>query len=103
MARFNSFLFIQGLETLAIAHASPLEERTGRGEVSRGPQVGDLGELPRPRIEPVSRAGEEVSSSGLRRDPHVRHQGRYGSRQALHRIAQNCSRTWPMWATRRAW
>ena len=43
IAPFNSFLFLQGLETLSLAHGASLAERAGGRAVARGPRRGASG------------------------------------------------------------
>ena len=63
---FNSFLFLQGLETLRLRMERHCAERARGRAVARGARRGRVGDLPGPGVEPVVRAGEEVPAQRAR-------------------------------------
>ena len=87
LSPFNSFLFLQGLETLPLRLGAALGERARRGQAPRAAPKGRLGQLPRPGIQPRARPRQEVSPARRRRDPGLRHQGRRRRGAPVHRRA----------------
>ena len=63
------------------AHGAPLRQRAGRRAASREASGRGLGELCRPAVEQVQRAGEEVPAEGRRLGLHLRRQGRLRRRR----------------------
>ena len=64
LSPFNSFLFLQGLETLKLRMEAHSRERAGGGAVARKGTTGQLGELSGTCIEPLSCSGAKVSAAG---------------------------------------
>ena len=82
LSPFNSFLFLQGIETLQVPHGSALPQRAGGGRASGEAPGRVLGELRRTaRPARITRWRRKYLPQGLRRHPDVRHQGRPGSRE----------------------
>ena len=86
MSPFNSFLFIQGIETLPYRMEAHSRNALAGGRVAGKASRHHLGEVPGPEVQPVLRAVAEVSAerAGLHRD--LRHQGRHGSRAQADRF-----------------
>ena len=102
IAPLNSFLFLQGLETLSlrmerhVSNAQAVAEwLEARDEVTGSPTPA--------RLEPVARAPAAVPAQRRRRHHRLRHRGRRGGRAAASSKASSCSATWPTWATCGAW
>ncbi len=62
LSPFNAFLLLAGHRDAAPAHGAPLAERAGRGQASGAASRRGVGQLSRPSIQPLLRAGEEVSA-----------------------------------------
>ena len=73
---FNSFLFIQGIETLKFRMEQHSRNALAVAQWLEKNPADHLGEVPGPGVEPVSRAVAEVPAAGAGLDRHVRHQGR---------------------------
>jgi O-acetylhomoserine (thiol)-lyase len=99
---FNSFLFLQGLETLPMRMERHCANALAVAKHLEGAPAGDVGQPCRPDLEPVQRDRPEVPAQGLRRGLHVRHQGR---RRAGAKFIDSLKlfSIWPTWATPRAW
>ena len=78
LSPFNSFLFLQGIETLRLRMDRHCAQRAGGGGVPRAAPAVTWVKYPGLAVESLPRAGEEVPAERLRRDPDVRHQGRPG-------------------------
>ena len=100
IAPFNSFLFLQGLETLSLRMERHCAERAGGRGVARGARRGRVGvRTPGLAVEPVERPGEEVPAHAARA-----RSSRSGSRAASRpaaasSTASSCSATSPTSAT----
>ena len=79
---FNSFLFIQGIETLKYRMEAHSRNAMAVAEWLQKQPAITLGEVSRAEGQPVSRAGAEVHAEGTGLDRDVRHQGRHGGRAA---------------------
>ena len=77
---FNSFLFIQGIETLKFRMEAHSRNALAVAEWLEKHTRGHLGEVSRPEIQPVLRAGAEVPAEGPGLDRDLRHQGRHAKR-----------------------
>ena len=75
-APFNSWLTIQGIETLSLRMDRHVRQRPARRRVPRRAPEGRLGQLSRPRQPSRPRAGQEVPAQGRGRDPRLWHPGR---------------------------
>ncbi len=87
LSPFNSFLFLQGLETLPVRmerHTRNAEAVAAFLERSSRRQ---LGELPDATGQSVPRSGRSVLASWRRRDLHIRCEGGPRGRGAVHRRA----------------
>ena len=73
---FNSFLFLQGVETLGMRMDPARGQCAGGGRVPGAAPVGDVGEVSGLAVEPVSCAGPEVSAEGSGSGVLVRREGR---------------------------
>ena len=91
LSPFNSFLFLQGLETLAPADAAAQRERPGPGQAPRVASAGDLGQLSGPAFASGLQAGAEVPVQRRGGDPRLRHQGRPGGREKFIESAKLAS------------
>ena len=100
---FNAFLIAQGIETLSLRIERHVAERPGGRRVARGARRGRVGELRRPAVEPVVRAGQEVRPQGRRRGAGVRDQGRRRGRPAASSRRSSCTATSPTSVTCAAW
>ena len=69
----------------APAHEDALRQRAQGGAVSAIACAGELGELSRPRFQPLPRARPEIPATGLRRHHDLRRQGRRQGGRSLHR------------------
>ncbi len=69
-----------GTGDAARAHGPSRGQRLGGRPLSRGAPAGELGQLPEPAVEQVSRPGEEVHAQGRGRHHDLRDQGRPGCR-----------------------
>ena len=104
LSPFNSFLFLQGLETLHAAHGAPQRQRLRRGRVPAGAPQGHVGQLPRPRVphDARDRAASTTTAGSSARS------SASGSPAAARRAgassrARSCSRTSPTSATPSRW
>jgi O-acetylhomoserine (thiol)-lyase len=86
---FNSFLFIQGIETLKFRMEAAQPQRAAGGGVAGDESGGDLGEVSGAEIEPLLRALAEVPAEGAGIDRDVRHQGRVGSGAEADRFRED--------------
>ena len=85
LSPFNAFLFLQGLETLPLRITRHSENALA---IARWLETRDevtWGQLSGPRVAPVAQAGEAVPDRRLRRDRHVRREGRGRGRSSAHR------------------
>ena len=62
LSPFNAFLLLQGIETLHLRMERHSAECAGRGPASGAASRRGVGQLSRPRIQPLLRAGEEISA-----------------------------------------
>ena len=88
LSPFNSFLFLQGLETLAAPPETTFGECAGNRALAQVAFAGHLGYLSRPagRSEPQDR--REISEARLRRPGRLWRQGRTGSGQEVHQFGE---------------
>ena len=86
LSPFNSFLFLQGLETLHLQDAAAFRECAGCCAISRKTSEGQLGELSRSRFEPGKSASDEISAKRRRSHYRLRHQGRRRGRAGISLI-----------------
>ena len=103
IAPFNSFLFIQGVETLSLRMERHVQNAAAVADVARGPRRGGVGRLPGPGVQPVARPPAAVPAQGRRGHPRLRHRGRRRRRARGSSRASSCSATWPTSATSAAW
>ena len=103
LSPFNSFLFLQGLETLHLRMIRHSENALAVARFLEGHPLVDVGELSRAAVASRLRADEEVSAQGGRRDFGVRREGGAGGRRGSSSSRSNSPRTWPTSATPRRW
>ena len=77
-----------GARDAAAAGPRPRRQRPGGGGVPGGAPRGHLGELRRPARPSRPRPGQEVPAARPRRRARLRHQGRPGGRQEVHRLGE---------------
>ncbi len=82
---FNSFLFLQGLETLSLRMERHVQNAQKVAEFLQQPSQGELGGLSRLERQPGLCRRPEIPAQGARGDPGLWDQGRGGSRQEIHR------------------
>ncbi len=103
LSPFNSFLFLQGLETLPLRQHQHCAERAGGRPVSQEASAGELGDVPRPGGRSELPGGLEVSEDAASAASSAS-ASRAGWRRARGSSTRsNCCRTWPTSATPRAW
>ena len=88
LSPFNSFLFLQGLETLTLRQKKTFRKCARRGEISPEAPAGQLGQLPRTRGPSLPQDGGKVPQGTLRGDPGLRDQGRARGGQEVHRLGE---------------
>ena len=88
LSPFNAFLFLQGLETIAVAPAPALRERPRSRALSQTASAGDLGDLSRPAGAPEPPARREVPEERLWRHPGLRHQGGPRGGPEVHQLGE---------------
>ena len=76
VAPLNSFLFLQGLETLSLRMERHVQNAVAVAAVARSARRGVLGHLPRPGVQPLARPAGEVPAQGRRVHPLLRHRRR---------------------------
>ena len=76
LSPFNSFLFLQGLETLKPAHRSPCRQYPEGRRMARETPQSHLGDLPRPQKQPGLRSWPEIPAQRRRGHPRFWHQRR---------------------------
>ena len=103
LSPFNAFLFLQGVETLPLRIERHSENALAVAKHLEAPPAGDLDLVPGPAVVRVPRGGRPDPEGRLRRDPHLRHQGRPRGGPHVHRLARSCSATWRTSATRSRW
>ena len=88
LSPFNSFLFLQGLETLKLRMQMPLAERAGRGAVSAKATSAWRGStIPACPASPYHALARTLPAARRGRRADVRHSRRPGGGPALHRSA----------------
>ena len=104
LSPFNSFLFIQGLETLSLRMERHSQNAMAVAGLPLGAPEGGVGQLPGPTVPSLPRPGPQVPAGRHGRRHHgLRHQGRQGGRQERSSTTSSCCRSSPTWATPRAW
>ena len=84
---FNSFLMLQGLETLHLRMERICQNALQDSRIPRGAPEGPVGQLSRPQDQPPPCRGEEIPARRLRRPARLRREGRLRGGQEIHRIA----------------
>ena len=85
LSPFNSFLFLQGLETLHVRMERHCENALAVARfLESHPLVGWVN-YPGPGVEPLARPRPEVPAEGRELDPHLRDQGRARRGRGVHR------------------
>ena len=84
---FNSFLMLQGLETLHLRMERICQNALQDSRIPRGAPEGPVGQLSRPQDQPPPRRGEEIPARRLRRPARLRREGRLRGGQEIHRVA----------------
>ncbi len=103
LSPFNSFLFLQGLETLSLRIERHVQNAQRVAEfLHEHPRVSWVA-YPGLKDSPQYAAAQKYLPRGAGRHPGVRHPGRGSRRQAASSRACSCSATWQTWATPRAW
>ena len=82
---FNSWLFLQGLETLSLRMERHVKNAQAVAEFLEAHQQVSWVTYPGLKSHPDYERAQEVSAQRPRRDPGLRHQGRRGSRTQVHR------------------
>ena len=85
IAPLNSFLFLQGLETLSLRMERHVQNATAVAALARGARRGRVGGLPRAAVEPVARAPAALPAQRRRGHPRLRDR-RAGPRPAARFI-----------------
>ena len=96
---FNSFLFLQGLETLSLRMERHSQNALAVAKWLEARDEVEWVAYPGLASSRWNDAGEEVPPQRPERDPLVRHQGWDGGRQAVHQRARAASATSPTSAT----
>ena len=84
----NSWMFLQGIETLPLTDGTPLRERPRRREVPQVASQGGVGAVPRARGRSHVRPQPEVPSRQGGGHGRLRHQGGQGGGAGVHRRPQ---------------
>ena len=88
IAPLNSFLFLQGLETLSLRMERHCQNALAVAQWLEARDEVDLGDLPRPDVEPVERTRAEVPAAGPGRHRLVRHRRRARGGPEVRRLAR---------------
>ena len=89
MSPFNAFLFLQGLEILAVAHARALRERSRRRQIPGRTSESHPHHLSEPNDRRGAPARRRLSERRIRRSARLRAEWRARGRAPLHRRATN--------------
>ena len=103
IAPLNSFLFLQGLETLSLRMERHVQNASHGGRVARGPVGRAVGHLPRTGVEPLARTPAALPSQRGWCHPGLRHQRRGRGRSRASSKGWSSSATWPTSVTCVAW
>ncbi len=103
LSPFNSFLFLQGLETLETSHEAALRKRAGRGAIPGAARSRGLGELSRIALQPLSRSGRNATCRAAPEAFLPLASAEAWKPEAASSKLSSSSRTWPMSATPRVW
>ena len=102
LSPFNSFLFLQGLETLPLRQRQHSANALEVARFLKGHPLVSWVSYPGLADHPEPRPGDEVPRRQFRRAGRFRDQGGAGGGEEVHRIGASSCRTWPTSATRRA-
>ena len=88
LSPFNSFLFLQGLETLTLRQKRHSENALAVAKFLQTHPHRQLGQLPRSRGSSLPQDGGEVSQGTLRGDPGLRDQGGARGGKEVHQLGE---------------
>ena len=100
---FNSFLFLQGIETLGMRMDRHVQNSLAVAKYLEAPAGRRGSGIPSLPSSPYHALAQKYLPKGRGRGLLVWPQGRIRSRQAIHRQLRRCSRTSRMSAMRAAW